>query len=148
MEYKRSRNKVFFGTRRSDNENVYLSLPTWDCEWYWSFGYLENSREHYHLDGYKEKDGMLEHRNICMYDALIEDYDLNGQIKEKLWEFCELALTAYSLKQYAEVCGRGGPHMTTNPCSNTIINKNEAARINNEVLPEIFTYIEKSILKV
>ncbi len=141
--------KVFFGTRKEDNTRIYLTQPKFDCGWYWGFGYLGNSKEHYHLSGYQSKtrlfileDGNYKHitekRNIYMYDALLADYDLNPKIKKHLWEFCELALTAYTLKETAETLGRGGSYMTTNPCKDLIINKAEVTRINDVVLPAIF----------
>ena len=66
---------VFFGTRKCDNKTIYITKPSWECGWYWSFGYLGNSNEHYHLKGYSNG------RNISMYDALLNDYDLNENIK-------------------------------------------------------------------
>jgi len=88
--------KEFFGTI-DGNEKIYYSKPTWDCGWYWAFGYLGNQNCHYHLSGFA--DG----RNINMYDALKEDYDLNPKLENQLWEFCELVQTAYTLKKAAEV---------------------------------------------
>ena len=124
--------KVFFGTRKSDNTRIQISKPKWDCDWYWSFGYLGNRDEHYHLSGYA--DG----RNINIYDALEKDYDLNPKIKAKLWDFCELVKTAYVLKETAEVLGRGGSHYTKNVCASVIKNSTEVKRINEVVLPAIF----------
>lgn len=123
--------KVFFGTKK-DGERIYLSKPSWDCDWYWGFGYLGNNNCHYHLSGYA--DG----RNINMYDALIADYDLTKNIQDNLWEFCELVKTAYVLKETAEVLGRGGSRYTKNPCAELITNKKEVKRINEVVLPAIF----------
>lgn len=148
------KDKVFFGTRKSDGERIYITKPSWDCGWYWGFGYLGNRREHYHLSSYQDKQRVLtddkgkfhvftEKRNINMYEALIEDYDLNSAIKENLWEFCEVVLTAYSLKKTAEVLGRGGSHMTSNPCSEIIKNKEEVERINEVVLPALFNKLNE-----
>ena len=72
-----------------------------------------------------------------MYDCLLEDYDLADEIKENLWVFCELAKTIYTLKEAAEVVGRGGSHYTTNPCKETIICEEEAKRLNDKVSPEL-----------
>ena len=49
------KDKVFFGTRKEDNRRIYISKPPFDCGWYWGFGYLGNSREHYHLSSYAQK---------------------------------------------------------------------------------------------
>ena len=132
-----SMGQYFFGTRKSDNVKVYITLPKWDCGWYWSFGYLGNKREHYHLSSYANG------RNIDIHDALKNDYDLNPSIDKNLWEFCELALTAYSLKTTAEVLHRGGSQLTSNLCADIIKNPSEVERINKTVLPAIFEKIEE-----
>lgn len=133
------RNQVFFGRRYGDGANIALSAPSWDCDWYWGFGYLGNHDEHYHLKNYQQPPHSYDvKRNINMHDALLEDYDLNDRIKNNLWTFCELSLTIYTLKETAEVLGRGGSHMTNNPCKDVIINTDEVTRINNVVLPTLF----------
>lgn len=129
--------KFFFGIRKSDNALIYLTAPKWDCDWYWSFGYLGNKNEHYHLINFENG------RNINMYDALITDYNLNEKLKDNLWIFCELAQTVYTLKETAEVLTRGGSNYTTNPLKDLIKNPNELERLNNVVLPALFKEIEK-----
>ena len=126
------KDKIRLGTRKSDGKGIFLTKPTWDCSWYWGFGYLGNRNEHFHLSSYANG------RNINMYDALTTDYDLNPKIKAKLWDFCELVKTAYVLKETAEVLGRGGSHYTKNVCASIIKNTDEVKRINEIVLPAIF----------
>ena len=139
--------RVLFGTD-THGDNIYITKPKWDCNWYWSFGYLGNKNIHYHLDAYQSKDhffkledgtfkSITEKRNKNMYDCLLADYNLNEKIKAKLWEFCELSKTIYALKEAAEVLGRGGSHMTMNPCSELIKNKTEVERLNTVVIPEL-----------
>lgn len=124
--------KVLIGI--NDGENIYLSAPSWDCGWYWGFGYLGNRNCHYHVDGLNKK--------INLHDALIEHFGKSLTIREsKLWEFSELFQTFYTLRETAEVLGRGGSHLTSNPCKDIIINKDEVERINNIVLPSIFIAI-------
>lgn len=48
-----------FGTRKEDGQLIMLRAPSWDCEWYWGFGYLGNKNEHYHLSSYQEKSHYL-----------------------------------------------------------------------------------------
>jgi len=138
METIKGSKKVFFGTDKQ-GERIYLSKPSWDCGWYWGFGYLGTKDMHYHLSGYQKG------RNIDIHSALLEDYKLNPMIKKNLWVFCELVLTAYSLKKTAEVLGRGGSHITTNPLACIIKNEDEVKRINEVVLPKIFNKISELI---
>jgi len=154
MKYINGEDKEFFGTRKSDGARIVITKPKWDCGWYWSFGYLGNMREHSHLSkviSYFRKERNKEEpfylsdiqgdRNINMYDALKAEYDLNPKIEKNLWLFCELATTAYVLKQTAEVLGRGGSNYYLNPLAETIKNSDEVRRINEEVLPGIFNKI-------
>ena len=140
--------KVFFGVRKEDKSDIYISKPTFNCNWYWSFGCLENRREHYHLIEYQEKshsfrlsDNSLklitEKRRKDMHDCLLEDYDLSPQINENLWLFCELALTIYKLKGVAEMYYIGGSNVTTNPCKDIIKDIVRYEDINFHILPEL-----------
>ncbi len=129
MNYSANKNKYFFGTRKDDNARIYMESPKWSCGWYWGFGYLGNSQEHYHLDDYQEstvfhkkEDGDYYHgtekRNKNIFSCLREDYVLCSGLSSdrNLWQFCELVQTVYTLKQTAEVLGRGGSHYTSNNC--------------------------------
>jgi len=125
----------YLGKRKKDGKLIYIAAPTWDCDWYWSFGYLRATGEHYHLSNYG---------NINWKDALERDYTLNVKLRgDNLWKFYELAKTAYGLKEVAEILGRGGSHVTVNPLAEVIKNKAEVDRINQIVLPQIFDAINE-----
>jgi len=123
-----------------DCENIYLSAPSWDCDWYWGFGYLGNKACHYHLNGID--------KNINLHDALLEHFGDSLVIKNDgvLWTFCELVKTAYTLKETAEVFGRGSSNYTNNPCSSLIIDKKKVDEINKIILPKIFDEIYRLIV--
>ena len=146
--------RVFFGKRKEDKATIYISKPNWECDWHWVFGYLGNEDEHCCLSDYQSKEHYLklkngkfklltEKRNISLRDALLEDYELNPNIEDNLWEFCELVKTAYTLKETSEVLGRGGSNMNTNPLTEVIKNQEEVKRINTIVLPAIFDKIQQ-----
>lgn len=127
-------NKTYLG--KVNGKSIYLTAPSWDCGWYWGFGYLGNKDCHYHVDG------LCKNKNL--HDALIEHFNDDFILrKSDIWTFAELFSTFYKLKETAEVLGRGGSHYTTNPCKDIIINKEEVERINNIVLPQIFEEIYK-----
>lgn len=129
----------YLGKRKEDGKRVYIAAPTWDCNWYWSFGYLEATGEHYHLRNFG---------NINWKDALERDYTLNVKLRgDNLWKFYELAKTAYGLRDAAEILGRGGSHVTDNPLAEVIKNKAEVDRINQIVLPQIFDAINEMFYK-
>jgi len=123
----------------NDDQKIYLTAPSWDCGWYWGFGYLGNTNCHYHVDG------LSKDKNL--FDAFKEHFGSSLIVRDsQLWTLCELFNTFYALKSTAEVLGRGGSHMTTNPCADVIINKEETERINSIVLPAIFEEIYKILI--
>lgn len=135
--------KEFKMGKEAGNDKVeYLAPPSWDCDWYWGFGYLQNNDIHHHID-------TLGERNTNMFDALKTYYGDTLTIKDEsdLWTFCELMATFYALKKTAEVLGRGGTHYTNNPVADVIKNEKEATRINDEVMPAIFNAIEVVLAK-
>lgn len=136
-----TKNTFKFLIGKRDGEKIYLSAPSWDCGWYWGWGYLGNNKCHYHLDGLsKEKN---------LFDALQEHFGNSLTIKgeNNLWTFCELVSTFYALKETAEVLGRGGSHYTENPVCDVIKNEAEVSRINDKVIPAIFDSVYKILEK-
>jgi hypothetical protein len=138
METIKGRKKEYFGKCKSNDELIYITKPQWNCDKYWSFGYLGNKNNHYFLSSYQNN------RNINMYEALKEDYYLSDKINSNLWLFCELATIVYTLKETAEILERGGSYyIATNPLSKIIKNETEVRRINEIILPAIFNEVAK-----
>lgn len=117
--------------------------PSWDCDWYWGFGYLQNSDVHYHVDG------LCKTHNTNMFDALKEEFGKTLTITKDadLWIFCELMQTFYTLKQAAEVLGRGGSNYTSNPCEEVIKDTAYTTRINEMMLPAVFDALDSLLVK-
>ena len=126
--------KKFIG--KVDGKSIYLSAPSWDCDWYWGFGYLGNNNIHYHIDGID--------KDVNLHDAIVNHFDEGTFIvkdNHDIYTLAELFKTFYTLKETAEVLGRGGSHITDNPLKHVIVNKDEVTRINQVVLPAIFEAI-------
>lgn len=137
-----------------DGEDIYLSPPSWDCGWYWGFGYLGNKNCHYHIDGLKKiekynfEKKVWEYEFVNLYDGLKRHFGKTLKVREsRLWTLAELFESFYSLRQTAEVLGRGGSHLTSNPCKDIIINVDEVKRINTIVLPAIFDAIHSILIE-
>lgn len=134
---------------RVDNETIYLSPPSWDCGWYWGFGYLGNRNCHYHVDGlkkiqtYNAKKQVWEYEFVDLHEGFKKHFGESFIVKDDkdIWKLAELFETFYTLKEAAEVLGRGGSHVTSNPCASVIKNLDEVKRINEVVLPSIFKEI-------
>lgn len=143
--YTASCEAYYFGTLKTCNERIRLSTPTFDCNWYWGFGYLGNKNCHYHLKSYHLDRDFGEYRDISMFDAIKEDYTLCAPLQNDstLWTFCELVQTAYSLLAVAEIFSRGGSHQCKNPCQELLKNPDMYEHINFVLLPALFKEIDK-----
>ena len=129
---------------------VYIERPSWDCGWYWGFGYLQrwNYRKrdidfHTHIDSRfsVNKDGKQ-----CNWFEGIKDLLDKGDVFESdrdRWKFLEIVKTIYSLKETAEVLGRGGSYYGDNPCMELIKNHDEERRINCKVIPALIDEMYK-----
>ena len=138
------------GTSSHFDGDVFIVRPTWDCGWYWGFGYLErwNARRrdidfHTHIDSQfsKNKDG----RDCNWYEGMKDMFD-QGDVFENdhhRWQFLEIVKTIYNLKMTAEVLGRGGSHYASNPLSDEIKHHNEVRRINNYIIPKLIDEMYK-----
>jgi len=142
---------IFIGMH--NNENIYLSAPSWDCGWYWGFGYLGNKNCHYHVEGltkheeYDTDKKCFKYEFTNLYDGFKKHFGSSLIIRDsQLWKLVELFKTFYVLKECAETLGRGGVHYTTNPCKNIIMNIEETTRINNIVIPALFEEIYKILI--
>jgi hypothetical protein len=86
-----------------DNEKIYLTKHTWDCDWYWGMGYLGNNNMHYHFEEYL--DG--KHFNIS------DVFRLTIITQNDWYKILEYFKQAYALKEAYEVYYRGGAHITS-----------------------------------
>lgn len=152
-----------------DNEGkrVWLEKPSWDCGWYWGFGYLrtmQGNREPSKardIDSHTHWDSSVAESHKNAHDWFVDTFgkpttDIFGnKVKaekgtrmcrftdQQLWTLCELMATAYTLKETADVLGHGKSNYGENPCAKVIKNTREAKRINSKVLPAIFAEIGK-----
>lgn len=157
----------FYLGKNKDGKKVWLEKPSWDCGWYWGFGYLVTMRGNREpakaldFDSLTHWDSESQKFPGTSYDWFIDTFgepttDIFGNKKaypkgtrkcrfssDQVFTLCELISSAYTLKAAAEILGRGSTHVTDNPCAKTITNKREANRINRKVLPEIFREIAK-----
>lgn len=150
--------KIYLGKR--NNCNVYISKPSWDCNWYWGFGYLGNSCRLYHVDGlkydikhYRDNNNKprTETTRCILFDGFKNHFDGDSFIikdDKDLWKLCELFETFYQLRETAELFIRGGMNVIeNNPLKDIIQNKEISNNINENLLPKLFDEIYKILLK-
>lgn len=159
METIRKYEKIYLGSVKGKGR-IYLTPPSWDCGWYWGFGYLGNSRNHYHVDGLKEKityhhvggekpQIVRDVKRMCLCDGFKQEFGKSFIVKddEEIWKLAELFETFYLLRETAELFGRGGCNVSENPLSGLLKNEECVNKINSELLPQVFEQIYRILEK-
>lgn len=122
--------RVFLGTS-IEGKRIYLTPPSWDCGWYWGWGYIGNASSHYHLDSL--------FRDTNMHDGIKAHFKTFAITNDNdLWTFCELVRTFYHLRDASDILTRGSSHYTNNPLEELIKDADYANHINTVLMPAIF----------
>jgi hypothetical protein len=149
--------------RNTEGKKVWLESAHWDCDWYWGFGYIEvfnrsnpdtstDISSHTHWKGgvigkYEYYDHNKQTWKQSDYYHHFNDnkrlFKATTLTDKESWELAKLMGTWETLKDTAEVLGRGGSHITTNPLAELVKNTDEVTRINKIVMPEIFKAVYK-----
>lgn len=125
-------------------EHVYLEKESWDCGWYWGFGYLHtytNDRcpmQSRDIATHTHFDSMFLNKDKSPYD-LIDDYFESMTIsKTDLYEFVDLMMTTYALKQTAGLFRHGYSWQTEKAKIEDLKDEDIENKINKELLPQVF----------
>lgn len=138
-----------------DSDGVYYWLEegSWDCDWYWGFGYVETYTNNKYpdlandIDSHQHFDIMFFNQKQNAYDVF-KDFFANSVLSDdELWKLVELMKSFYIAREYADMLHRGGAHYTGNPAKNTIQNTDEYNRINKIVIPAIMQEVYKLLSK-
>lgn len=131
--------KNFLLGHPTDGGRGYLfRRPSFDCGWYWGFGYLGNRDVHFHLDNMTSIHPELANKN--MFDQLKMLFGDNLTITNDgdLWKFCEHASAIYKMRVAAELFHRGGSSYTSNERSDSIkeLGHDMYETLNSVLIPE------------
>ena len=136
----KSERGYYLGRNEKDGLDYYLGLPSWDCGWYWGFGYVAGygrlGGEFFHFDCWGD-----EVRGDNLYNQFISKISSTPLSESKLWALCDYMVSFYGLKTSAELFGRGKAHYSSVPFNY----KDEAVakQINTVTLPALFEAIDK-----
>lgn len=139
-----NKEKIFLGTLRkdagtfADGERIYINKHSWDCNWYWGFGYLDNARTHFHFDSLLKGS-----------PKLASDLFISPRYTDKNWWIIrDLFIQAYALKKAAEVYRHGGHQTTKQGLTDIIMSQDKADSINKDlekVLDTLWNFLEQTI---
>lgn len=118
------KNTKYLIGKNNDGEEVWLASPSWDCGWYWGFGYLHTKNSLFHVSGLVGQQEYYDYEKQCfrkggyvhnIYDSpqLIE----TAFSEKEGWLLSELFKQFYLLKDMAAFCHKDKPgcHVTTSP---------------------------------
>lgn len=131
---------IYLGTTLQ-GDKLYLRRPSWDCDWYWGFGYVGNKDLHTHLN-YLHPDKII----WKLEEVFTEDSFI---IKDRAdyWLFCECVTSIYQLRKTAELFYRGGSHVGNNPIREELQDLELYTKINSELIPKLIDEMYKVLEK-
>ena len=141
--------KVYLLGEDAEGTKYWLEAPSWDCGWYWAFGYVETytnnnypekSRDinsHQHFDSL-----FLNDSKVNAFDAFKEFFKETTLNEKEIWLLIDYMYSFYALKRAAEILSRGYSHMTEKAKLSEVQNSEMAKEINEKMLPAIFKQID------
>lgn len=136
--------KFLLGIRKEDNKRTYLIAPSWDCNWYWGFGYVQTFSGNYIYD-HQHFDSLFLKKDI--YDSYKNYFKESTLDDDEIWKLLGYMREFYIASKYAELLQYGNHITERAKCfleeANKEANAKEVERINKKILPELFIKIEK-----
>ena len=149
--------KLFLLGKGANDEKFYLNEATWDCDWYWGFGYVKTF-EKYHKDWSSHthiKDNFIGQQTIydwhnCKHyltDYVYNIYDNKKLVettfsKEEGWKLSELFNQYYYFRSVSDMLHCGGTNTTKANTEQFAGGEDIYKTINEVYLPNIFKQIE------
>jgi hypothetical protein len=128
---------IYLLGRDADGTTYWLEAPTWDCGWYWGFGYVETYTNNLHPEFALDISSHQHATHEFFESGTITDWTVSDK---ELWEIRELFAQFYTLRKTAEYFDQGKANV-----GNTSVplwkNPELVDEINNVRIPLISTQI-------
>ena len=152
MEKKTSKafgKKVWLLGKDKDGINYWLEEPSWDCGWYYGFGFVEtythNTRPDLARDinSHQHFDSLFLNGPKCSKDMFKEFFVETPLSDDEIWELVDYMKTFYTLKSVAELFKHGYSWQTSKAKIDQLQSDEQNDLVNKVWLPEVFKRIEK-----
>lgn len=135
---------IYLLGRDKDGVNYWLEAPSWDCDWYWGFGYIETYTNNHCPE--KSKDIMSHHHldslflngPKCARDMFKEFFVETTLTDNEIWELVDYMKTFYTLKSVAELFKHGYSWQTEKAKIDELQSQEQNDLVNKTWLPEVF----------
>lgn len=148
MDVRNGKKNFFLGLNKNGGK-MWLIAPSWDCDWYWSIGYINIYQQNWMPS--KARDiscGTYFDYVFPSYNSFIDEFDNTPFTKDEKWEIYEYMKELYILREYSDMMYNGGAHVTTG--SKTLQeneeNYKEYNRINNILIPNVWKELEAILI--
>ena len=130
--------KIYLLGADAEGTKYWLEAPSWDCDWYWGFGYVEtytnnncpskaaDINSHQHFDSL-----FLNDSKVNAFDAFKEFFKETTLDQKEIHLLIDYMSSFYKLKDVAKTLGVGYSNMTET-----------AKEINEKILTAIFKRID------
>jgi len=127
---------------------LWLTPPSWDCSWYWGFGYIHSKGSHSHFSGLVGKQEYWDSEKGCFRNGeyINNIYDSLQLIETTFsynegWDISELFKQFYLLKEMAEFIRREKPgcNIATSPVDHNVLEVKEWNKHINTVMIPLIT---------
>ena len=115
--------KIYLGKHPDYDGKLFLSKHSWDCGWYWGFGYIGNKNVHTHFDSVFLNDSEV--ASNVFTETPFSDADW--------WIVRDLFIQAYALKKAAEAYRYGGHQTTVTGVTDIIKDVDMTVRLNADL---------------
>lgn len=119
----------------------YLREASWNCDWYWGFGYItdgkKDSKFFYHFEN------LIKEADSEPVENFREKFPETPLSNDEIWKLYELMSSFYTIRKYSDLCKLGRSHYADNPAKDTLFDESEYDKINKIKLPKIFDEIYK-----
>jgi len=125
--------KIVLG--KTEDGLMSIEKHSWDCGWYWGFGYIGNKNIHMHIES------LIFTRETDVNKIFLETKLTQNQ----WWIIRDLFIQAYALKKAAEVYHYGGHQTTVDGLTDIIKSPSMELQLNSDLeklLNKTWEYLE------
>lgn len=126
-----------------EGEKVYLEDASWDCDWYWGFGYIETfKRDGSDIESHRHFNDLFLKNGIS--DTFKNFFEETTVDEQEMWDLLETMDCFYICREYSDILHRGGANIASpGELKGVIKNDAEYKRINEEVIPKLIEKVKK-----
>ena len=140
--------KIYLLGEDENGTKYWLEKASWDCGWYWGFGYVEtytNNASPSHsrdISSHQHFDGLFLKGPQCAFDNFKKFFKKTPLSNDEIWLLVDYMMTFYKLKDMAEVFKHGNSWQTEKAKIEELVRPDQCDLINKQLLPKLFEKIE------